>query len=192
MMPRCPEAEVDRIINPLFAHGARQAPAKATELELLTCPIEQARLLNKRWHSRLPETQKSPWQHAFAMVCDHVIYAVALLHNPSARTLPDNWVELRRMAVAPDAPHCTASRFLSQLVKWFRENDPERERMISYQDCAVHTGTIYRAAGWTVGRKQRARKRDRSKPRPSGRLYRTRQNGMDVDVSAKIRWECEI
>ena len=51
------------------------------------------------------------------MVHDGVTYAVALWHNPSARTLPGHWLELRRMACAPDAPHCTASRFLAEMTK---------------------------------------------------------------------------
>lgn len=184
--------DVDRLIEPLFATAHDAEPRRARELRLRACPIPQARLLNRRWHSRLPETQSGPWQHAFCMVHGSYVYAVALLHNPSARMLPSHWIELRRMAVAPDAPHCTASRFLSQLVKWFRDNEHERERMISYQDTAVHAGTIYRAAGWIVGNVQHARRRDRSKPRPGGRLYRTRQNGMDADCSEKVRWECEL
>jgi hypothetical protein len=116
-------------------------------------------------------------------------YAVALWHNPSARTLPEHWLELRRLAVAPDAPHCTASRMLGEMARFFRGHCPERERMISYQDPSVHTGTIYRAAGWRVAFIGASRVRDRSTNRPSGRAYRWNDNGDEVDSVGKIRWE---
>jgi len=183
---------LDRIAEPLFWEPPPHGPRTARDLALRTCSVEHARLLNRAWHSRLPRTQRSPWQYAFRMEHGGVTYAVALWHNPSARTLPGHWLELRRMAVAPDAPHCTASRFLSEMWKWFREHCPERERMISYQDEAVHLGTIYKAAGWTATHRQAARRRDRSKPRPSGRAYRTNQNSDEVDASPKVRWEKAI
>lgn len=181
--------DLDRIAEPLLFPPNGGEPHRARDLSLMPCSVEHARLLNRKWHSRLPKTQRGPWQFAFRMVFDGITYAVALLHNPSARTLPGHWVELRRMAVSSDAPHCTASRFLSELVKWFRRRAPECERIISYQDSAVHAGTIYRAAGWSVGRVQKARVRDRSGLRPSGRAYRTGQNGPAPDSSEKVRWE---
>ena len=169
------------------------APKKATELACERCPIETARLLNEAWHSRLPETQRGPWQFAFSAHFNGYIYAVALWHNPSARMLPPHWLELRRMAVADDAPHCTASWFLGQMGKWFRANKKERERMISYQDVDVHKGTIYKAAGWGPVHHAKARSRDRSKPRAGTRRdYRSNLNGAEPDGAGKVRWEKEI
>lgn len=106
------------------------------------------------------------------------IYAVALWHNPSARMLPAHWLELRRMAVAADAPHCTASWFLGRMTRYFAVTCPERERLISYQDTAVHKGTIYLAAGWQRAYVAKPRLRDRSKARICTRRdYRSNQIG---------------
>lgn len=104
--------------------------------------------------------------------------------------LPAHWLELRRMAVSGDAPHCTASWFLGQMRKWFLHNVPERERLISYQDTGVHTGTIYKAAGWEPAHHAKPRSRDRSKPRVGTRRdYRSNLNGSEPDGAGKIRWE---
>ena len=186
--------DTDRCAEPLLAWDHEPtAPTKASQLTVSRCPVPYARHLNERWHSRLPRTQVGPWQFAFHAHFDHVTYAVALWHNPSARTLPGHWLELRRMAVAPDAPHCTASRMLGQMTKWFRANHPERERLISYQDTAVHRGTIYLAAGWEPTHTSVARTRNRSIPRAgTGRAYRSNQNGDSVDSTSKVRWEVGI
>jgi hypothetical protein len=100
---------------------------------------------------------------------------------------------LRRMACAPDAPRNTASRFLAEMLAFFRKECPDRERLISYQDTSVHLGTIYKAAGWTAAHISKARQRDRSKPRNgSRRFYRTSINGQAPDASEKVRWEKEL
>ncbi len=182
----------DRSLHPLWQTDVAAA-LSVRELVMERCPVEVARNLNGLWHSRLPRTQTGPWQYAFAAHKDGFVYAVALWHNPSARGLPSHWLELRRMAVAPDAPHCTASWMLSRMRRWFLSNCPERERMISYQDCDVHTGTIYKAAGWTAAYVSKARIRDRSKPRRGTRRdYRSNSNGSAPDGSEKIRWEMTL
>ena len=179
----------ERVLQPIFWCGNAATPIKASQLQLVRCDIETARVLIKSWHSRLPKTQSGPWQFAFAAHYSDVIYGVALWHNPSARMLPHHWLELRRFAIAPDAPHRAASWMLGAMVKWFEKNHPEREKAISYQDEGVHKGTIYAAAGWRKAFRTAARVRDRSANRPSGRKYRTSINGSDADISAKIRWE---
>lgn len=183
------DVDLDRLGSPLLEIPTGQQIRRARDLTITRCDVEHARTLIARWHSRLPVTQPSPWQYAFRASFDGITYAVALWNNPSARMLPSHWLELRRMAVAPDAPHCTASRMLAEMARFFRHHCPERERLISYQDMDVHAGTIYRAAGWTVGHVSKPRVRDRSTTRPSGRLYRTSINGQAPDVSAKARWE---
>jgi len=184
--------DLDRLAAPLLEIPTGQVPSKARELVVTRCSVDHARTLIGRWHSRLPVTQRGPWQYAFRASFDGITYAVALWNNPSARMLPSHWLELRRMAVAPDAPHCTASRMLGEMARFFRRECPERERLISYQDVDVHTGTIYRAAGWTVGHVSKPRLRDRSTTRPSGRLYRSSINGEAPDGSAKARWELQL
>ena len=181
-----------RYLSPLFGMSDDK-PTRATQLSVTPCSIEVARQCNKDWHSRLPHTQKGPWKIAFCASYNDVIYGVALWHNPSARTLPQSWLELRRLAIAPDAPHCAASFMLARMAKWIKANMPEVDRLISYQDMDVHKGTIYKAAGWRVGHTSVARVRDRSKPRRgTHRAYRSNANGIAPDSSPKIRWELQI
>lgn len=164
---------------------------RARHLALEVCSKSHAVSLVRLWHSRLPVVQNAPWKYAFKMSLDGVTFAVALWNNPSARMLPGHWIELRRMACAADAPKYTASRFLSLMVKWFNNNAPEHEKCISYQDTAVHLGTIYKAANWTAEYTSKARIRDRSKSRVgTNRLYRSNINGVIVDSSPKVRWSC--
>lgn len=183
----------ERSLAPLEQSEDVQSASSVKELVLTPCAVQIAREMNSRWHSRLPQTQVGPWQFAFAAHKQNLIYAVALWHNPSARGLPAHWIELRRLAIAPDAPHCTASWMLARMRRWFSKNHPERERLISYQDCEVHTGTIYRAAGWEPAHVAKARQRDRSKPRRGTRRdYRSNLNGYAPDGAAKIRWEISL
>lgn len=183
----------ERLLEPLWGVFPEREPVRARELACDRCPIETARALNALWHSRLPETQRGPWQFAFAAHLGGYIYAVALWHNPSARMLPSHWLELRRMAVADDAPHCTASWFLSRMADYFKREHPERERLISYQDIAVHQGTIYKAAGWVPAHFARPRSRDRSKARKGTRRdYRSNLNGQEPDAAGKVRWELAL
>ncbi len=188
-LPRDKPFGSERSLNPLWQEPVE--PARSVkELRLERCSIEVARKFNGLWHSRLPKTQTGPWQYGFAAHKEGIVYAVALWHNPSARTLPSHWLELRRLAVAADAPHCTASWMLARMRRWFQQNCPERERLLSYQDCGVHTGTIYRAAGWEIAYTAKPRQRDRSKPRRGTRRdYRSNLNGVGPDGAAKVRWE---
>ena len=189
---------IDRMVSPLlFAveHGGAITPdaLRARHLTIGRCPTAHAVRLVRAWHSRLPNCQSGPWQFAFAASLNGITYAVALWNNPSGRCLPGHWLELRRMACAPDAPRNTASRMLGSMVRYFEMECPERERVISYQDTAVHTGTIYRAAGWTAEHESKPRVRDRSKPRVgTSRMYRTNLNGASPDASAKIRWAKDL
>ena len=167
-----------------------ELPLKARMLTVAPCEIAHARKLNSDWHSRLPYTQKGPWKLAFSADYAGRTFGVALWHNPSARNLPQNWLELRRLAVAPDAPPCTASRMLGAMRRWIAKNMPEIKRLISYQDMNVHKGTIYIAAGWRSYWLSRPRVRNRSKPRKgTTRAYRSNSNGSRPDASMKRRWE---
>jgi hypothetical protein len=153
-----------RVAYPLFqAGGGGSTPTfalQARDLRFYACDTAIAVALVRQWHSRLPHAQSGPWRFAFKAEAGGIIYAVALWHNPSARGLCQSWLELRRMACAPDAPKNTASRFLAWMA---RELKQHTDRLISYQDTAVHSGTIYRAAGWTPAAVSKARVRDRSK-----------------------------
>ncbi len=184
--------DTERLGAPLFEYPEGLQPEKATQLAVVPCDVQHARILTERWHSRLPLTQSGPWMYAFRAAFDGMTYGVALVHNPSARTLPRDWLELRRLTVAPDAPPHTASRMLGQIRRWLQRNT-KASRLISYQDPSVHKGTIYRAAGWTIGYVASDRARDRTKPRTgTGRAYRTNQNSDEVDRVGKIRWEVPL
>lgn len=178
---------------PLFDDSTAETPGKARQLTFSRCSVEHARGCNKRWHSRMPVTNVGPWQFAFSADFAGTTYAVAMWHNPSGRCLPSHWLELRRLAISPEAPKNTASRFMGWMVRYFKRTCPDRERCISYQDTAVHDGTIYRAAGWHIGYTSKRRNRDRSGLRAgTRRLYRWDANGRDVEAALKIRWEKEL
>lgn len=182
----------DRRMSPLLRDEV-PAPSRASALTVEPCSVLFARQGIFAWHSRLPHTQTGPWKLAFAGHYEQTCFAVALWHNPSARTLPGDWLELRRLAVAPDAPHCTASRMLGQMTRWIKRNLPEVPMLLSYQDCDVHTGTIYKAAGWYVAHESARRVRDRSKPRVgTRRSYRSNLNGVSTDAAPKIRWQLRL
>lgn len=139
---------------------------------------------NKLWHSRLPDIGAiNTMKICFRASCKGECYAVAAWSNPVARVLPQRtWLELRRFAIADDAPANTGSKMLAWMVRELRRREPGVERLISYQDCEVHSGTIYRAAGWspvetlTPGRWIN---------RPAG----NRTAGL---IRKKIRWELNI
>ncbi len=186
-------ADSTRVVHPLFqGDDGGSTPTSALHARDLTfseCPKPHAVRLVKQWHSRLPNCPRGPWTHAFHAHANGITYAVALWNNPSTRCLPSHWRELRRMACAPDAPRNTASRFLAWMVRWFQQHQPHAEKLISYQDTAVHTGTIYKAAGWVNEWTSTPRERDRTVLRSDApRQYRTASNGKDVDLSAKVRW----
>jgi len=186
-------ADSTRVVRPLFhEEGGGSTPTSALharDLMFEPCPKLHAVQLVRAWHSRLPNCQRGPWSHAFHGHKDGVTYVVALWNNPSARCLPNHWRELRRMACAPDSPRNTASRFLAWMVRWFQSNEPHHERLISYQDTSVHTGCIYKAAGWIAEATTVERIRDRSvNRRGTDRKYRTNINGTDADMVSKVRW----
>lgn len=184
-----------RVVRPLFQaddDGSSPISTLHSPKQLIfgLCSKPFAVELVRQWHSRLPETQAGPWE--FAFVAEHcgVAYGVALWNTPSGRCVPQQWLELRRMALSPDAPKNTASCFLAWMVRFFLSHHAHRERCISYQDTAVHRGTMYKACGWHIGATSKARIRDRSKLRNgTSRLYRSNLNGVSVDASPKVRWE---
>jgi hypothetical protein len=184
---------MDRIAYPLFATNTAPENIAAKNLQFEVCDKSFAANLIEQWHSRLPKCQSGPWQFAFHAYANDVTYAVALWNNPSARTLPSHWLELRRLAAASDAPRNTCSKFIGWMVRHFKQNHPERERCISYQDPAVHSGTIYKASNWSIDYVAKDRVRDRSgKRKGTNRFYRSNLNGEGVDSVGKVRWGYDL
>lgn len=115
--------------------------------------LELAKTANKKWHRTLPrfgtgfcEYMKYP---AFGATFSGTLYAVAIWSNPVARLLPQQeWLELRRLAISEAAPKFTASWMIGKMVKDIKRTMTHIKRLISYQDCDAHTGTIYKASGW--------------------------------------------
>jgi hypothetical protein len=141
--------------------------------------------LNERWHSRLPNFTSPPERCiAFGAEHDGLFYATAIWSPPLARMLNDTGrFELRRFAIADDAPRNTATRMLRVMGALLRKIRPDIRTLISYQDTSVHAGTIYKAAGWlpiaaTSGQREWACKSRYARPVQSD--------------SNKMRWEKRI
>lgn len=176
-----------RVAYPLFQEeGGGSMPTSPLQLEIGVISLDRAIVLNKLWHSRLPEYRVGcrPIQHGkicFGAMYENIIYAIAIWSHPNAIALDSGEVlELRRFAISPDSPKNTASRMLRIMRKIIKQCFPEIKKLISYQDSEVHRGTIYKADGWTAANRSKANdwtmngKRNRPKP----------QNKAD-----KIRWE---
>jgi hypothetical protein len=180
-----------RVALPLFqTEGSGASPTSTLQLSFYRCTSEFAATLNKQWHSRLPEyPQAATVSFAFRADFNGIAYAVAIWSRPIARMLPQTWYELRRYAIAPDAPKNTASRFLAWMTRYIKREHPECKKLISYQDISVHKGTIYKACGWT----------NKGKTHQSGKVgwnnrvrFRKEINGREVLESVKHRWELDL
>jgi hypothetical protein len=59
----------------------------------------------------------------------------------------DSVIELHRMAIHPDAPHNTATWFISRALDALKEHKPKYKAVISMADTTEgHDGTVYQAA----------------------------------------------
>jgi len=151
-------AESIRVMYPLFqVEEGGPTPTSALtakSLRIEGIPFTLAKELNRKWHSRLPRMgtgfiKTQPFPCFAATDKGGRIYAVAIWSNPVARNLPqDNWLELRRLAASPEAPKNTCSRMLRVMAILLKKQRPWLVRLVSYQDVDVHSGSIYRAAGW--------------------------------------------
>jgi hypothetical protein len=182
-------------------------------LHIKQIPVAQARAFIKMWHSRLPNCD-GPFKIAFgAFDQGGYLMAAALWHNCSARNLPQDWTELRRMAVASMyAPPNTASIMIGQMVRWFKR-EGKATTLVSYQDLGEgapnsvgfvkHTGTIYKATNWTPVAISRPRLRTRTVAdqdwvKNGRKVYRrndknlTPEGTTDAIASAKVRWQYSL
>lgn len=177
-----------RVMHPLFqvfqVEEGGSIPTSPLQMRVEPITFECALRLNEIWHSRLPRMgtgciRKQPYL-SFVACYKNRIFAVAIWSNPIARNLPQKtWLELRRLAVAPDAPQYTCSWMLGVMARKIRRLRPWVKTLVSYSDTKVHQGTIYKAAGW----KQTTTNRDgnwtrRARPRPVAQ-----------SIEPKLRWE---
>jgi hypothetical protein len=176
-----------RDLMPLFRVEPVIPPISPKQLEIIECKVQFACDLNFIWHSRFPRIDWSNVVRNKDYVCyiaihDGIVYAVAIWSSPIAANRMKNGstaLELRRLAIAPDAPRNTASRMISLMRKKIKKKMPHIKLLISYQDTDVHLGTIYKASGWTQGSVSKA-----------GIDWNgARKRSHAQSTASKIRWE---
>lgn len=144
------------VMHPLFqVEQGGSIPTSPLLLRVEPVAFRTARELNSKWHSRLPRIGDPPGTTnamlCFAATYQDVAYAVAIWSHPVNRSLPQvEWLELRRLAICDSAPKMTASWMLAKMAKLIRSQRSEITTLVSYQDMDVHSGTIYKAAGWSA------------------------------------------
>lgn len=166
---------------PTQAGGGSSTLTSALSLRFETINLNTALTLNRLWHSHLPQLDRrvAAWL-CFGARCEDHYYAIAIWSLPVARLLPQSGscLELRRFAIAPSTPKNTASRMLGWMVRDIKRKRPAVHRLVSYQDCSVHTGTIYKASGWTPVRTPSGGDWNHANRRRNARRIKT-----------KVRWE---
>lgn len=175
-------------VHPLFqGEGDGSIPISPLQLVIGHVDMPLAQALNEHWHSVLPRTELftltcMPTWNAFAATHANRFYAVAIWTSPvAANRLSNGWncLELRRFAIASQAPKNTASRMLRVMKLLIRKEHPHIVRLISYQATEHHAGVIYKAAGWmpmTTAEKSTA-------------WHQGSQRDLRQTTSAVIRWE---
>lgn len=176
--------------HPLYqAEGGGSIPTSALQFRIETIDMRRAQELNRLWHSMLPRTDLGNLlcgntSVAYAAEFDGRYFAVAIWSQPIIASMCDGaTIELRRLAIAKEAPKNTASRMLAVMRRLIRAKFPTIRRLISYLAIDVHSGTIYKASGWIpVGKVVAARPQ---------RFYGSpqRATGPLQTKSRKQRWE---
>lgn len=181
------------VAYPLFqGEDGGSLPTSALQLRFEEIDMRDACALNRRWHSMLPRTDLGNMlcgniSVAYAAEFSGMYFAVAIWSQPIIRSIMDGkTIELRRLAISSDAPKNTASRMLAVMRKLVKKKFDFLERAVSYLAVDVHSGTIYKAAGWEpVGKITEARPQ-----RFTG--SRQRSTGPLQTKSRKQRWEISM
>ncbi len=159
-------------------------PTSPKQLCIRTIRPQLASELNMEWHSRLPKIHWSNITRNRHYVCfgaefDWRYFAVGIWSSPVNQNFDiDTVLELRRLAVSPEAPKFTASWMIGKMIKDIRIQLPNIQRLISYQDTEVHKGTIYKASNWFVANVTKYQPWDKSRDRMGSQ-----------STADKIRWE---
>lgn len=162
-------------------------PTSPLQLKLVEIKAQEASMLNEKWHRVLPKIHWSCIVRNTHRVCYAICFngepiGVAIWSSPVAQNRfadGKTMLELRRLALSDKCPKMTATRVISVMVKLIRKKFPEITRLISYQDCNEHQGTIYKASGWTATTKTKLMDWTTKK-----RTRRALQSKAD-----KVRWE---
>lgn len=178
------------------SEGSGSLPTSPLQFNIKEIDRYLARDLNAKWHSRLPLYNTGfclNCKIAYGLFYAGDIYGVAIWTNPVARTLPQcTYLELRRMALSPGIPKNTASRMLAIMRKLIKRRFPEIVKLISYQDITVHTGTIYRASGWKIGKYHKGGSWNRPNAKNSSNDKPRTRPDLNKAIGPKIRWEIDI
>jgi hypothetical protein len=176
------------VAQPLFQEeGSGSIPTSPLQFHVIETTINTACALNRYWHSRLPMITAATirmGQHvAYAIEFEGGLYGCAIWSPPVARLLwnGNKVLELRRMALGPQCPKNTATRFLSVMIRDIKRRFPECEKLVSYQDTDVHQGTIYKASNWTpwIPEDRRCRSWNNA----------NRERNESQSTGEKVRWE---
>lgn len=164
--------------------GGGLIPTSPLQLEVDYMAMNTALILNELWHSRLPKITNYWNCKAFGAYYENMYYAVALWGPPIATIFNNkNYYELRRMAIASDAPKNTGSRMLKIMRLIIKKQRPDIVKLISYQDTDVHKGTIYKADNWKLGAYNKSR----------ADSWIHRKNRLVKQATGdKIRWEYDL
>ncbi len=181
-----------RVVHPLFQEeGSGSIPTSPLQLSIGEMDIRRCQRLNEAWHSVLPETHLgnlvgSKHSVGFGAEFDGKFYAVAMWSDPIAANRMKaedaaRSVELRRFAIADDAPKNTASRMIRVMLLLMRKKWPDLSRFVSYQAEDHHAGTIYKAAGWKADARSE-----------SSTWHATENRRKLQTTSAKVRWVLDL
>jgi hypothetical protein len=181
----------ERYSWPIMASGKIDIPASAKQLSIISIGVGVAVRLNQEWHSRLPIYKTGFCLNAsicFAAEFKGVYFAIAIWSNPVAANIPqDTWIELRRLAIAPDAPKFTATFMLGRMAKIIKKEMPLITTLVSYQDIEAHSGTIYKAANWIADKSHTGGSWNRPNAKNMNGRPRTRPDSNKA-TGPKQRW----
>jgi hypothetical protein len=176
------DESIARVMHPLFQAGeGGSLPTSSLDLWFSTIDLDRAKELNTLWHRTLPDFGGGGSRENYVAEFGGLFYAVAIWTNPSSPKLPQlEWLQLKRFAIAPDAPKNTASRFGGWMMRDVLKRFAEVTTLVSYQDCEEHDGTIYAAMGWKPGEIEERK----------GSGWSNRERGNVVDDKPKFvrRW----
>ena len=173
---------------PLFRSGCGGLiPTSSHQLIFAKCNVHRACELNEIWHSRFPKIDWSNVVRNKDYICfvaefDAIAYACAIWSSPiAANRLKEGStaLELRRMAIADDAPINTASRMIGYMRRYIKKELPHITILISYQDTDAHKGTIYKASGWLPANRSKGH----------SWTCNDRKRNKEQSLSDKVRWE---
>jgi hypothetical protein len=180
-----------KVTRSLFQGGDGGAiPTSPLQLKIEIIKPQLANFLNSKWHSRLPiihwsNIVRNTHYICFGLSFDYRWYAVGIWSSPVAQNRFKDGkkiLELRRLAICRNAPKNTATRMLSVMIKIIKKRFPDINRLISYQDTQVHSGTIYKAGNWE----------NINKTKFITWSMRNKTHNKDQSTGDKIRWEFNL